>query len=71
MKNFVLALAVFALFNLSACKPENAEQPKVEEAPKAKLFEEQRAVLEDAKGVNKTQQQQDEEQKKAIEQQTQ
>lgn len=70
MKNFALAVALLSLSNLSACQPKEAVPPK-EEAPKAKLFEEQRGVLEDAKGVDKAQQQQAEEQKKAIEQQTQ
>ncbi|TAJ79400.1 MAG: hypothetical protein EPO42_06225 [Gallionellaceae bacterium] len=70
MKLFFPALSILALLNLSACTSKDEGSSK-QEAPKAKLFEEQRAVLEDAKGVNKAQQQQNEEQKKAIEQQTQ
>lgn len=71
MKSLVMIIAIFAPLNLSACnKPNDAEVPKPE-APKAKLFEEQRNVLESAKAVDKTQQQQTDEQKKLIEQQTQ
>jgi cell division protein FtsN len=81
MKISALTLSLIALLSLTACsKPNEAETPKVEapkteepkaEAEKIKLFEAQRNVLESAKAVDKTQQQQTEEQKKAIEQQTQ
>jgi hypothetical protein len=48
---------------LSACSPNNNDTP----APK--LFKDQRDVLDKAKTVDGTQQQQDAEQRKAIEQQ--
>ncbi|MFA5825483.1 MAG: hypothetical protein WC825_05865 [Gallionellaceae bacterium] len=55
-----------ALLLLGACSPSNEEK-----APAPKLFEEQRDALDKAKTVNPAQQQQDEEQRKAIEKQTQ
>jgi hypothetical protein len=54
-----------ALLLLGACSPNNNETP----APK--LFKDQREALDKAKAVDPAQQKQDEEQKKAIEQQTQ
>lgn len=71
MKLLVLALSIFALLNLSACNKPNDTEPPKPEAPKAKLFEEQRNALDSAKGVDAAQQQQTAEQKKLIEQQTQ
>lgn len=58
--------AFCALLLLSACSPGNDAK-----APPPKLFEEQRDALDKAKTVNSAQQQQDEEQRKAIEKQTQ
>ena len=55
-----------ALLLLGACSPN-----KEEKTPPPKLFEEQRDALDKAKTVNPAQQQQDEEQRKAIEKQTQ
>lgn len=57
------ALCAFLL--LGACSPNK------EEKTPPKLFEEQRDALDKAKTVNPAQQQQDEEQRKAIEKQTQ
>jgi hypothetical protein len=70
MKALIAIFTLLATFNLSACKPDNSNTPQIE-TPKVPLFEEQRNVLESAKGVNQTQQQQTAEQKKLIEQQTQ
>lgn len=70
MKLLMATFAVLAALNLSACKPGNTDTPQPE-TPKAQLFEEQKNVLESAKGVNNMQQQQTAEQKKLIEQQTQ
>jgi hypothetical protein len=50
----------------SACSPSHRE-----DTPPPQLFEEQRAALDKAKTVDGTQQKQDEEQRKAAEQQTQ
>lgn len=52
------------LLLVAACSPE-------EKNPPTKLFEEQRNALDKAKTVDPAQQKQDEEQRKAIEQQTQ
>lgn len=54
-----------ALLLLSACSPNNSDTP----APK--LFKDQRDVLDKARTVDSTQQNQDAEQRKAIEQQAQ
>ncbi len=56
--------ALCAMLLLNACSPSSEEKPQ-------KLFNEQRDALDKAKAVNAEQQKQDEEQKKAIEQQTQ
>lgn len=58
-------LFLCTLLLLAACKPGDNQPP----APK--LFEEQRGTVDKAKAVEDTQQQQAEEQKKAIEQQSQ
>lgn len=60
MTHLIAALCTLVL--LSACD----NQP-----PAPKLFEEQREALDQAKSVEETQQQQAEEQRKAMEQQTQ
>jgi hypothetical protein len=54
------------LLSLSACGPNESAKPSP-----PKLFEEQRDALDKAKTVAGTQQKQDEEQRKAVEQQTQ
>jgi uncharacterized membrane protein YgcG len=59
-----IALALFTLLLLNACSPS-------ETTPPPKLFKEQRDVLDKAKAVDAAQQQQAEEQRKLIEQQTQ
>ena len=51
---------------VGACSPD-----KNEDAPRPKLFEEQRNALDQAKAVNAEQQKQEEAQKKAVDQQTQ
>ncbi len=58
------ATLLCALLLLSACG-------KSEDQPAPKLFKDQRDVLDKAKTVDPAQQKQDEEQRKAIEQQTQ
>lgn len=57
--------ALCALLLLAACKPEN-EQP-----PAPKVFEEQRNALDQAKSTGAEQQKQAEEQRKAVDEQTQ
>lgn len=57
--------ALCALLLLGACSPNN------DQTPPPKVFKEQRDVLDKAKTVDPAQQQQDEAQRKAIEQQTQ
>jgi predicted component of type VI protein secretion system len=57
------AAALCALLLLTACSPSNEE--------KSQPFKEQHDALDKAKAVNADQQKQDEEQRKAIEQQTQ
>lgn len=56
---------LLALLLLGACSPNS------DATPPPKLFKEQRDVLEKAKGVDTTQQHQNDEQRKALEQQTQ
>lgn len=56
--------ALCALLLLAACKPDN-------EPPAPKVFKEQRNALDDAKATGDEQQKQAEEQRKAMEQQTQ
>ncbi len=61
-------ITLCTLLLLAACgKSEKEEVP----APPPKLFAEQQEALDQAKTVNATQQEQDEKQRKAIEQQTQ
>ncbi len=60
-----IATLLCALLLLSACSPNNNDTP----APK--LFKDQRDVLDKARTVDGTQQKQDAEQRKAIEQQAQ
>ena len=62
-----LFLALCTALALSACGPNNSGKPT--EPPK--LFEEQRDALDKAKAVPGVEQKQDEEQRKAIEKQTQ
>lgn len=64
MKQSILALCI--VLSLGACSPN-----KDEKTPPPKLFEAQRDALDKAKTVEGTQQKQDEEQRKAVEQQTQ
>lgn len=59
-----IILALFTLLLLNACSPS-------ETTPPPKLFKEQRAALGQAKAVDPALQQQSEEQRKTIEQQTQ
>lgn len=59
-----VTFALFAFLLLGACSPSV-------NTPPPKILEEQRAVLDQAKTIEATQQQQAEEQRKAIEQQTQ
>lgn len=59
-----LSPALFAILLLNACSPS-------ETTPPPKLFKEQRDAFDQAKAVDATQQQQSEEQRKLIEQQTQ
>jgi uncharacterized membrane protein YgcG len=59
-----ITLAFFTLLLLNACSPS-------ETTPPPKLFKEQRDVLDKAKAVDPALQQQAEEQRKLIEQQTQ
>lgn len=56
---------LLALLSLGACGPNN------DATPPPKLFKEQRDVLDKSKAVDASQQQQNEEQRKALEQQTQ
>ena len=56
-------MILFASMTLLACGPDNS--------PKTKLFEEQRAALEKAKGVENTVQQQTQEAQQNVEKQTQ
>lgn len=74
MKILTLAFSIIALLNFTACQPkesapEQGVEPRTEAAP-IQLFEKERAALEAAKGAEQIQQQQIEEQQKAIEQQT-
>jgi uncharacterized membrane protein YgcG len=59
-----ITFILFSLLLLGACSPS-------ETTPPPKLFKEQRDVLDKAKAVDAAQQQQAEEQRKLIEQQTQ
>lgn len=69
MKQSILALCI--VLSLGACSPNKDDPNKDEKTPPPKLFEEQRDALDKAKTVEGTQQKQDEEQRKAVEQQTQ
>jgi len=60
--------ALFTLLLLGACSPDKKEEVTT---PPAKLFEEQRNALDQAKTVNGTQQESEEAQRKEIEKQTQ
>ena len=60
-----LTAALSLLLTLSACSP------STDQTPAPKLFKEQRDVLDKAKAVDAAQQKQNEEQQKALENQTQ
>lgn len=65
MKFAILVTVLLASMILVACEKENEHQ----EAPK--LFEDQRAMLDKAKNMGNTLQQQSDEQKKSLDQQSQ
>ena len=63
MKTLNILMLLFASMSLLACGPDNS--------PKTKLFEEQRAALKKAKGVENTVRQQTQEAQQNVEKQTQ
>jgi hypothetical protein len=63
--NYYTAATLCTLLLLGACSPNNSEK-----APPPKLFAEQRDALDKAKTVNPEQQKHDEEQQKAVDEQT-
>lgn len=62
--NYRIAILCLLLL-LSSCSPDNSEK-----TPPVKLFAEQRSALDKAKTVDPEQQKRDEEQRKAVEEQT-